>query len=835
MSPKSHVPVACQPISLAGFGYELFLVNLTKLGKVLFLLCICVFWGCTGNLPPSKPSAEPNGQSLQITTATLPTGTLGNSYTATLSASGGTAPYTWSLTSGKLPSNLELNGASGVISGSPSQAIANLLLTFRVSDSSNPPASQSANLLLSISTAALQVSSTFLPSGQLGTPYQATLTASGGAAPYTWSVASGSLPPGVTLNSAAGALGGTPSTAGNFSFTASVRDAKGQVASSNLSIGVSSAPSPSVSGISPKSGPAVGGTLVTLTGANFRSGALVQFGNSMASSVRLLSPTQIQATTPPEESGTVTLTVQNPDGLSASLANAFTFSAAASSTSPGNPAVNADVVVDASQTVSETGTDDLTAAKNIYAGASAPESDGGIYPDWNLISSQFTMKRMRNINGLGDCALDSNGALAGCSRLNNDLQNIKAHGLTPHVVVGQWAPTWIGPNPLQWSASQWSKYDALAYAIVNYVANQYGGNGFNEALFEVENELDTTTDPRDLWLTPTASVGQGDPSRFAQFDTLYAHWARAVDQVAHQNPNKKIRIAGPATGFWTVRYGNGQVWQNELIKKFAADGTRLDVVSLHQYGGDAADLPNYAQGIRETLNATGNSHAEIWVTEWGPSSVNDSYFGAINANHQGAAWGIYFLLQALKGTVTGGSYLVVRDNQGHDTAGTNSSLYVASWNHVRNSSEYPKPIANAFSMVSRLTGERRAVAVNSSKPDLYALASSSLSSAAVIVANYNYAFDWTHKNFSDHSETENVTVAFKNLPFNGGVTVDRYLIDAQTSNLDYWIAAGKMPPSVQATQLQKVETFFGTVSGGNLTLPVRQYGPSAVSLYIVHP
>jgi hypothetical protein len=102
------------------------------------------------------------------------------------------------------------------------------------------------------------------------------------------------------------------------------------------------------------------------------------------------------------------------------------------------------------------------------------------------------------------------------------------------------------------------------------------------------------------------------------------------------------------------------------------------------------------------------------------------------------------------------------------------------------------------------------------------------------VANYNYLFNYKQKSYSDLTTNETVTVAFKNLPFNGSVTVDRYLIDAQTSNLDYWVAAGKVPPSVQATQLQKVESFSAVADGGTLTLPAKQLGSSAVSLWIVH-
>jgi hypothetical protein len=240
--------------------------------------------------------------------------------------------------------------------------------------------------------------------------------------------------------------------------------------------------------------------------------------------------------------------------------------------------VAADVVVDASKLVSETGKDDLAAAKNIYASASSPESNGGL-DDWDLISSEFVMNRMRNINGLGDCALDSNGNLTGCSRLNDDLANIQLRSITPHVVVGQWAPSSIGGNPLQWGATQWAQYDALCYAIVNYVVTQYGGTGFSQALFEVENEIDITTNPQDLWLTPTPNVPQGDPSRFAQYDTVYRHWAKAVNEVAQQNPAKTIRIAAQADGFEWVSYSN--VWHNQAIQTLRANVEGQDCTDTH--------------------------------------------------------------------------------------------------------------------------------------------------------------------------------------------------------------------------------------------------------------
>ncbi len=880
----------------------LFMMNLMMMAIALA--------GCVGTTSAPKINPVSSPAALQIMTSSFAAGSVGMNYSGTLAATGGVAPYTWTTTGGAIPAGLQLNALLGTIGGTPTLA-GNYSFTVQVQDArasecsaslslnvqpaasptisgvvpSSGPASggtavtisgsnfrTGANVQFGGSPAAavqianasqilavvppetkgsvavtvknsdgeaatdansftftappLQVATAALPVGMVGANYSAGLSATGGTPPYTWSATGGALPKGLQLNASTGTIAGVPSLAGNVSFSVSVKDAS-STTSATFSLNVSPDPSPTISNIAPSSGYSDGGTTVIISGSNFRPGVAVKFGSVAAASFQIVNPNEVQAVTPAEAAGAVKVTLQDSDGQIAEAANAFTFAA--------QPApLSADVIVDAGQTVSETGGDDIAAAKNIYASASSPESNGGLSTDWSLISSEFAMTRMRNINGLGDCALDSSGKLIGCSRLNNDLANMRAKNLTPHVVVGQWAPASIGGNPLNWNASQWAQYDALCYAIVNYVVNQYGGTGFSGALFEVENEMDTTTDPAQLWLTTTPKVPQGDPSRFAQFDTVYRHWATAVDLVAMQTPIKKILIAAPATGFWTVYYGSGQLWHNLIIPKYAAEHIRLDVVSLHIYDSEANDLAKFAQSIRKTLIASGNANAEIWVTEWAPSDLGDSYFGAINGSHQGAAWGIDFLLQALKGTVTGGSFLEVRDNQGADTAGVNSDMSAGSWDHVEGGKEYPKAIANAFSMVNRLSGTRKSVTLNSAKPDLQALSSSDSSSASLIVANYNYLFDYTHKNYSDLSKNETVTVAFKNLPFTGSVTVDRYLIDAQTSNLDYWVAAGKVPPSLQATQLQKVESISAAVSGGIVTLPARQLGPSAVSLWIVH-
>lgn len=87
----------------------------------------------------------------------------------------------------------------------------------------------------------LFVTTSTLPGGTVGVPYTTQqLTATGGTNSYTWSIASGTLPAGLTLSSA-GAITGTPTAAGTSAFVVSATDSNGQSIPGNLSITVASA------------------------------------------------------------------------------------------------------------------------------------------------------------------------------------------------------------------------------------------------------------------------------------------------------------------------------------------------------------------------------------------------------------------------------------------------------------------------------------------------------------------------------------------------------------------------------------------------------------------
>jgi Putative Ig domain len=186
----------------------------------------------TDGAPPTPSFSTPL---FITTTSTLPetearSGTFdGATYSVTLSAVGGKAPYTFSLFSGSLPPGLGLNTpgcGAGVICGVPTAA-GDFAFTIQATDSSNPPLSSRKNFTIHIFPV-LAITTTALPDVLSGFPYSATVEAAGGKPPYTWSIASGSaLPKGLNINAATGVISGTESGVGGGTFVVAVTDALG--------------------------------------------------------------------------------------------------------------------------------------------------------------------------------------------------------------------------------------------------------------------------------------------------------------------------------------------------------------------------------------------------------------------------------------------------------------------------------------------------------------------------------------------------------------------------------------------------------------------------------
>ncbi|MBI5640812.1 MAG: putative Ig domain-containing protein, partial [Nitrospirae bacterium] len=194
--------------------------------------------------------------SFNIVTDSLPTGSEEGAYPATqLEATDGTTPYTWALASGALPPGLIL-AAAGTISGTPTLD-GSYNFTVRVTDSDTPNRIATRSLTITINPNKPHITTEFLNYGQAGQSYGATLSATGGLAPYLWNIPGG-LPAGLSLQTAgtctAGATAlncsasnpcicGTPAAAGTFTFTPTVTDARARTSTKTLSLAINALPS----------------------------------------------------------------------------------------------------------------------------------------------------------------------------------------------------------------------------------------------------------------------------------------------------------------------------------------------------------------------------------------------------------------------------------------------------------------------------------------------------------------------------------------------------------------------------------------------------------------
>lgn len=164
---------------------------------------------------------DPSANDLAIRVQ-LPSGVFGASYVGAFIASGGTEPYTYAVSSGSLPTGLSLDTSTGAVTGTCT-ATGRFEFTAAVTDSALSPATAS-RVVAVIVNSGITFAQVFAR-GEVGIAYSSGISASGGTAPYSWAVTSGSLPTGLSINSSTGVVSGTPSADGTFNFTLTATDA----------------------------------------------------------------------------------------------------------------------------------------------------------------------------------------------------------------------------------------------------------------------------------------------------------------------------------------------------------------------------------------------------------------------------------------------------------------------------------------------------------------------------------------------------------------------------------------------------------------------------------
>jgi hypothetical protein len=220
--------------------------------------CLCAMLaGCAAKAPANAPGA------LNIAQFTLAQGAIGVSYRQLLVASGGLQPYTWSISSGALPGGLSVT-TDGIISGTPSSDPSQYPTTgclpsntpsqfpitcnfaAQVVDSQSPTHAVDTKGESITINQDLSLTSTPLATGTVGQSYNVTFMAANGVPPYSYSLAFGSLPDGLTLSTVVSmngmanpaAIMGIPTTAGVYSFTVQATDGAGETATANFTINV---------------------------------------------------------------------------------------------------------------------------------------------------------------------------------------------------------------------------------------------------------------------------------------------------------------------------------------------------------------------------------------------------------------------------------------------------------------------------------------------------------------------------------------------------------------------------------------------------------------------
>jgi hypothetical protein len=218
-------------------------------------------------------------------------------------------------------------------------------------------------------------------------------------------------------------------------------------------------PAPTVTAISPTSGPTGGGTAVTITGTGFLAGATVSFNGTAATGVNVVNSTSITATTPAHSAGAVNVVVTNTDTKNATLTNGFTYNAVS-------------VPIGFAQVAASTPQSPVSTLSTTFPGAQTAGNLNVIVVGWNDATS--------NVTGVTDTQGNTYSLAIGPTRGTNLSQsiyyarNIKSGNNTVTVTFNQ-AAVWVDVRILEYAGlSTTSPLDVTVGASGNSAAPSSG-------------------------------------------------------------------------------------------------------------------------------------------------------------------------------------------------------------------------------------------------------------------------------------------------------------------------------------------------------------------------
>ncbi len=314
-----------------------------------------------------------------VGTDPLPDWTINRPYPdTTLTASGGTPPFTWSASG--LPIGMSMS-PGGVVSGTPI-SLGTSDITVTIKDARNATATQHVTLTIN---APPVITTLALPAGRVGDPYGATVNALAGTAPMNWSATG--LPAGLSMTPGTGEIAGTPTASGTFPISVTAADTAG--ASDTRPLVLIITPGALVSGTSPSSlGQGASNQTVAINGSGFVNGGALNVvfsgGGVAANSTTFGSSTQVNVNVtvgPGAATGARDVVLTNGDGNTATGSGVFTVNPAPTVASAGTATANTP-----GTSVQITGSGFANRASVTFGGAGAPAVTNTVWNDSSTLT-----------------------------------------------------------------------------------------------------------------------------------------------------------------------------------------------------------------------------------------------------------------------------------------------------------------------------------------------------------------------------------------------------------------------------------------------------------------